>query len=81
MFPQEQEEHEFHHSTPSEWDREEARWIGMEKPDQAWILTGNDVWHQNPFYHGPPVPHPEDDEDDFIGPRQLIAPNGDDIPF
>lgn len=35
--------------------------FGMEKPEKAWILTGFDVWEKNPFYSGPPQPHPEDD--------------------
>lgn len=84
MNIQEQEAREFHYSSPAEWDREEARWIGMENPDRAWIATGNDVWHKNPYYKGPPVPHPEDDgslyDEDFIGPHQPYK-SDDEIPF
>lgn len=36
--------------------------FGAEKPTQAWILTDFDVWERNPFYEGPPQPHPEDDD-------------------
>jgi hypothetical protein len=39
--------------------REEAHNIGMERPEQPWILTDRDVFLPNPFYNGPPVPHPE----------------------
>jgi len=35
--------------------------FGAEKPTHAWILTDFDVWEPNPFYCGPPQPHPEDD--------------------
>ncbi len=50
-------------------DREEARERGRQRPDQAWVLTDRDVWHRNPFYAGPPQPHPEDD-------RENDAPEG-----
>ena len=46
-------------STQSEWDRADALQRGEERPDQAWVLTDRDVWHANPFYKGPPQPHPE----------------------
>ena len=48
-------------ATPAEADREEAWNKARERSDEAWILTDRDVWHKNPFYDGPPVPHPEDD--------------------
>ena len=35
--------------------------FGSEKSKRAWILTDYDVWEKNPFYVGPPQPHPEDD--------------------
>lgn len=44
-------------------DREQARNWGYSQQDKAWILTDRDVWHKNPFYCGPPVPHPECDDD------------------
>jgi len=57
-----QAEHEdFHYSTDSEWDRAEAYEIGAANPDVAWVCTDRDVWHANPFYEGPAVPHPEDE--------------------
>ena len=33
--------------------------VGRERPDIAWILSPYDSWHNNPFYKGPPEPHPE----------------------
>jgi hypothetical protein len=57
----------FYYSTASEWDRAEALEVGAEYPSQAWILTDRDVWHKNPFYTGPDVPHPEDDPEHWAG--------------
>ena len=54
-----QEHCEFNYSTDSEWDRDEALEMGQREPDRAWICTGRDVWHENPFYTGKPEPHPE----------------------
>jgi hypothetical protein len=34
---------------------------GAESQDSAWILSPFDSWERNPFYNGPPQPHPEDD--------------------
>lgn len=42
-----------------EWDQFEARDTGQARPEQPWILSDRDVWHKNPFYTGPSVPHPE----------------------
>ncbi len=39
--------------------------FGAENPQKAWVLTGFDVWEPNPYYNGPPQPHPEDDEARF----------------
>jgi len=47
-------------SSALEWDRAEAYQLGEENPDRPWVLTDRDIWHPNPFYKGPPVPHPED---------------------
>lgn len=44
--------------------REYAREHGAMEPDRAWILSPFDTWERNPFYRGPPVRHPEDDQDD-----------------
>lgn len=48
-------------ATPSEAVAEFGRNAGMDNPDRAWLLHDWDVWVRNPFYSGPPVPHPEDD--------------------
>ena len=81
---QEVEEREFTHSSDTEIDRDEARCIGEHSPHRAWVLTGRDVWHANPFYTGPAAPHPEDDgylDDDephahAVGPEPM-----EDAPF
>jgi hypothetical protein len=57
---------DFHYTTDAEWDRAEAREQGENNPDQAWVLTNRDVWHANPFYKGPAVPHPEEEVYDFL---------------
>lgn len=51
-----------HLATPAEADREYATNVGRARPDVAWILSDRDVWYANPFYTGPRVPHPEDDD-------------------
>ena len=61
MNIQEQEERDFVVATDTDWDRAEAHELGAADPEQAWVCTDRDVWHANPFYQGPPVPHPEDD--------------------
>jgi hypothetical protein len=41
----------------------DAQWaheVGRDRPEHAWILSDRDVWYPNPFYKGPPMPHPED---------------------
>ena len=40
--------------------REWARNVGHERQDQAWLLSDYDTWERNPFYRGPPQPHPEE---------------------
>ena len=58
----------FHHyeddrpATMAEADREFAHNVGREQPGVAWILSDRDVFYKNPFYQGPPVPHPNDDD-------------------
>lgn len=44
-----------------ELDRIEAKILGVQKPESPWILTDRDVWHSNPAYRGPEMPHPEDE--------------------
>lgn len=66
-------------ATPQDAMREYAANVGRESPDRAWILTNYDVWERNPFYHGPAVRHPEDDQDD----EEVIEPEtqADDLIF
>jgi hypothetical protein len=45
-------------------DREYAFEVGRERRDSAWILSDRDVWYRNPFYRGPPQPHPDDERDE-----------------
>ena len=56
-----EEHNDFHYATAQEWDNAEASELGAANPDQAWVLTDRDVWHANPYYVGPEVPHPEDE--------------------
>lgn len=53
-----------HVATPREACLEYARNYGMDHPEVAWVNTHFDTWERNPFYHGPPVRHPEDDDED-----------------
>jgi hypothetical protein len=50
-----------HMATQKEADQEYARNVGHERRGQAWILADTDVWYRNPYYSGPPVPHPEEE--------------------
>ena len=50
-------------ATPTDACKEYARNVGVDHLDRAWILTDYDTWEKNPFYVGPPVRHPEDDQD------------------
>lgn len=94
LYSSPEEEHaEFHYSSLAELDAEEARIYGEANPDRAWILTGADVWHANPYYKGPEVPHPEaydinDEYDDVygdnmeeVGEDQVFNIYGDEIPY
>lgn len=47
-------------ATLAEADREYAYNVGAERRDVAWVLSDRDVWYPNPYYRGPPEPHPED---------------------
>jgi hypothetical protein len=80
----------FTYSTDAEWDRQGAYEMGAARPDLAWIASDRDAWYPNPFYVGPPVPHPEsyDGEDegdgvdgDFAGYAAWREATYDDIPF
>jgi hypothetical protein len=80
-------------ATPMDAVREFARNYGYDHPDQAWVLHDFDVWERNPFYHGPPVPHPESIEAEMglpayePPPVEVVEPQHnescpeDDIPF
>lgn len=76
----------------AEADRLYALALGIENRDRAWVLSDRDVWYANPFYSGPPVPHPEyewDGTDEEY--RQMLSektvksapvqPDDEDIPF
>jgi hypothetical protein len=45
---------------PQDACREFARNVGVDHTEDPWILTNWDTWEKNPFYQGPPAPHPED---------------------
>jgi hypothetical protein len=66
------EEEEWFYSSPSEWDHAEALQLGEEDPSRAWVLTDRDVWHRNPFYCGPAVPHPEWNDGQWIEEEELL---------
>ena len=51
-------------ATPDDARREYAHNVGQMQPERAWVLTDWDTWERNPYYQGPPAPHPEDDADD-----------------
>jgi len=77
-------------ATPMDACREYALNFGAENQERAWVLTDFDVWMPNPFYRGPPVPHPEeeryDDLDDLEPPHPDAVPRAaqeavEDVPF
>ena len=37
----------------------------IENTEVAWILSPFDTWERNPFYNGPEVGHPEDEDYDI----------------
>ena len=88
------EEHlAFHYSSESECDRAEAYALGFHYPERAWISTDRDVWHKNPYYKGPLMPHPEDDVEDIEAwraaeverranpPKRMDYTLDDEVPF
>ncbi len=46
-------------------DAQYAHEKGRDNPDMAWIVSDRDVIYANPFYKGPPVPHPDDSDYGF----------------
>lgn len=72
-------------ATMSDAVREYARNVGAERRDQAWIVSPYDTWERNPFYSGPPQPHPEDNcgddwEADMLMDAQYGLLPGDPLP-
>jgi hypothetical protein len=77
------------------WNDSYTEWrfnVGDMHPDKAWLLHDHDIWLRNPYYEGPPVPHPEDDPREYEadGERPLVQATPptieeptpeDDIPF
>jgi hypothetical protein len=65
-------------ATEGEADAEYARNVGAMRPEQPWILSDRDVWYANHAYHGPRVPHPEEEADDAMreaqGDERIEAP-------
>ena len=51
-----------HLATPTESCREYARNAGSEQPWREYIVTPFDTLERNPYYVGPPGPHPDDYE-------------------
>ena len=62
-FDEHPDDRDFTYSTDAQWDRAAARELGAANTDAAWVLTDRDVWHRNPYYTGPAVPHPESDDE------------------
>jgi hypothetical protein len=54
-------------ATPSDAVREYVRYVGSTRQDSPWILSQYDSWEPNPYYSGPPQPHPEDDMTSLLG--------------
>ena len=86
---------EFDHITsPGEAMEEWRTNYGMDNTEKAWVLHDHDVWMANPYYSGPPVPHPEFAHEDgcmvphnpplvFLGPvkPKVVEVDDYDIPF
>jgi len=79
-------------ATEAEAHKEFCHNAGGDNPERAWILSPQDAWGPNPFYRGPAVPHPEDDEAaEFVATHGIeawrqreaspLAAPSDDIPF
>ena len=47
-----------------DFNRDMNQWASIEgefHPDNQWLLSSADTWHENPHYKGEPQPHPEDE--------------------
>jgi len=78
MFDTWQEHLDFHYTSDSEWDNAAAYEIGAANPECAWIWTDRDVCHKNPHYVGPPVRHPDDDQEEA---EKVTGPSLEECPF
>ena len=52
-------------ATEMDSEREYVYNYGMEHPDHAWINSPRDCCYANPHYVGPPMPHPDDLDDEY----------------
>lgn len=83
-------EQDDHPATKSEACREFAHNYGSMHPEKAWVLTDFDTWERNPYYSGPAVPHPEDNDgihgEEYQAPALLtplpkVETQDEDLPF
>lgn len=88
LYYDEDEDNSSEYLTQSEWTtmalKEYAREYGRENPNKAWISTPLDTWEKNPHYHGPKVPHPEDDypgDDDPISIQEWAKKESEEVEF
>ena len=47
-----------------DFNQDMRQWADIEggfHPDNQWLLSSTDTWHENPHYKGDPQPHPEDE--------------------
>ena len=47
-----------------DFNQDMRQWADIEgtfHPDNQWLLSSTDTWHENPHYKGEPQPHPEDE--------------------
>jgi len=47
-------------ATETDAIREWAYNVGADHSESAWLCSNYDTWERNPYYVGPPVPHPEE---------------------
>lgn len=47
-----------------DFNQDMRQWADIEggfHPDNQWLLSSADTWHENPHYKGDPQPHPDDE--------------------
>ena len=47
-----------------DFNQDMRQWADIEggfHPDNQWLLSSADTWHENPHYKGEPQPHPDDE--------------------